>query len=111
MLGADSTSGPRFIIYRGTATFTARSVQGLLPHLGGPLCEQIGLLGALRPHERVLALLQLLGGEQRVDPTLQATRSRRSSNSQALALLRLDFGAARESQRFVAPSPSLPPAG
>jgi hypothetical protein len=27
------TSEPRFIIYRETATFTARSVQGPLPHL------------------------------------------------------------------------------
>jgi hypothetical protein len=35
--------------------------------LTGPLCEQIGLLGALRPHERVLVLLQLLGGQQRVE--------------------------------------------
>src|SRR6516225_1669316 len=33
MPGADSTSCPRFIIYRGTATFTARSVQGPLRHL------------------------------------------------------------------------------
>ena len=33
MPGADSTSRPRFIIYRGTATFTARSVQGPLRHL------------------------------------------------------------------------------
>jgi hypothetical protein len=35
--------------------------------ISGPLCEQIGLLGALRPHERVLVLLQLLGGQQRVE--------------------------------------------
>jgi hypothetical protein len=33
----------------------------------GPLCDQIGLLGALRPQERVLVLLQLLGGQQRVE--------------------------------------------
>jgi transcription antitermination factor NusG len=32
--------------------------------ISGPLCEQIGLLGALRPHERVLVLL---GGQQRVE--------------------------------------------
>ena len=31
------------------------------------MCEQIGLLGTLPPHERVLVLLQLLGGEQRVE--------------------------------------------
>src|SRR5262245_9214598 len=35
--------------------------------IGGPLCNQIGLLAALRPHERVLVLLQLLGGQQRVE--------------------------------------------
>jgi len=35
--------------------------------LQGPLREQIGLLAALRPHERVLVLLQLLGGQQRVE--------------------------------------------
>jgi len=35
--------------------------------LQGPLRDQIGLLAALRPHERVLVLLQLLGGQQRVD--------------------------------------------
>jgi transcriptional antiterminator RfaH len=35
--------------------------------LQGPLCNQIGLLAALRPHERVLVLLQLLGGQQRVE--------------------------------------------
>jgi transcription antitermination factor NusG len=35
--------------------------------LQGPLKEQIGLLAALRPHERVLVLLRLLGGEQRVE--------------------------------------------
>ena len=33
MPGADSTSRPRFIIYRGTASFTAHSVQGPLRHL------------------------------------------------------------------------------
>jgi transcriptional antiterminator RfaH len=35
--------------------------------LQGPLQDQIGLIAALRPHERVLVLLQLLGGQQRVD--------------------------------------------
>src|SRR5215813_13099107 len=35
--------------------------------IGGPLREQIGMLAALRPHERVLVLLQLLGGEQGVE--------------------------------------------
>ena len=35
--------------------------------LHGPLQDQIGLLAALRPHERVLVLLQLLGGQQRVE--------------------------------------------
>jgi hypothetical protein len=35
--------------------------------LQGPLQDHIDLLGALRPHERVLVLLQLLGGEQRVE--------------------------------------------
>jgi hypothetical protein len=32
--------------------------------LQGPLQAQIGLLAALRPHERVLVRLQLLGGQQ-----------------------------------------------
>src|SRR5262249_9269940 len=35
--------------------------------LPGPLQDQIGLLAALRPRERVLVLLQLLGGQQRVE--------------------------------------------
>ena len=35
--------------------------------LQGPLREQIGLLAALRPHERVLVLLHLLGGERPVE--------------------------------------------
>jgi hypothetical protein len=35
--------------------------------ISGPLHEQIGLLAALRPHERVLVLLQLLGGERPVE--------------------------------------------
>ena len=46
--------------------------RGLVPGMrvrviGGPLQNQIGSLGALRPHERVLVLLQLLGGQQRVE--------------------------------------------
>ena len=35
--------------------------------VSGPLQNQIGLLGALRAHERVLVLLNLLGGQQRVE--------------------------------------------
>ena len=35
--------------------------------IDGPLLNQIGLLAALRPHERVVCLLNLLGGQQRVD--------------------------------------------
>ena len=46
--------------------------RGLVPGMKvrvtiGPLSEKIGLLAALRPHERVLVLLQLLGGQQRVE--------------------------------------------
>jgi len=46
--------------------------RGLVPGMrvrvtSGPLHDQIGLLGALRPHERVLVLLQLLGGERPVE--------------------------------------------
>ena len=46
--------------------------RGLVPGtrvrvVSGLLRDQIGLLGALRPHERVLVLLQLLGGQQRVE--------------------------------------------
>ena len=33
----------------------------------GLLCGQVGLLAGLRAHERVLVLLQLLGGQQRVE--------------------------------------------
>jgi len=35
--------------------------------VSGPLSEKIGMLAALRPHERVLVLLQLLGGERPVE--------------------------------------------
>jgi transcriptional antiterminator RfaH len=46
--------------------------RGLMPGMrvrvtSGPLSAQIGMLAALRPHERVLVLLRLLGGEQRVE--------------------------------------------
>jgi transcription antitermination factor NusG len=46
--------------------------------LQGPLRDQIGLLGALRPHERVLVLLQLLGGSN--VSSLRGARSRRLSS-------------------------------
>jgi len=47
-------------------------VRGLVPGMrvrvvSGPLSEKIGMLAALRPHERVLVLLSLLGGQQRVE--------------------------------------------
>jgi transcriptional antiterminator RfaH len=35
--------------------------------ISGPLSERIGMLAVLRPHERVVVLLNLLGGDQRVD--------------------------------------------
>src|SRR5262249_40256055 len=46
--------------------------RGLMPGakgrvVRGLLCDQIGLLGALRGHERVIVLLQMLGGQQRVE--------------------------------------------
>jgi transcriptional antiterminator RfaH len=46
--------------------------RGLVPGMrvrviSGPLSAQIGMLAALRPHERVLVLLRLLGGQQRVE--------------------------------------------
>jgi len=46
--------------------------RGLAPGMrvrvtSGPLQDQIGLLASLRPRERVLVLLHLLGGEQRVE--------------------------------------------
>jgi len=48
-----------------------RALYRVGPRSSVPPCEslrnQIGLLAALRPHERVLVLLQLLGGQQRVD--------------------------------------------
>ena len=46
--------------------------RGLVPGMkvrvtSGPLRDRIGLLALLTPHDRVLVLLQLLGGEQRVE--------------------------------------------
>src|SRR5262249_15045983 len=35
--------------------------------VSGPLSERIGMLAVLRPHERVVVLLNLLGGQQRVE--------------------------------------------
>ena len=35
--------------------------------LQGPFAGQLGLYAGMRPHERVLVLLQLLGGQQRVE--------------------------------------------
>ena len=35
--------------------------------ISGPLSAQIGLLASLRPRERVVCLLNLLGGQQRVE--------------------------------------------
>src|SRR5215831_18834962 len=35
--------------------------------VSGPLSEQIGILALLKPRERVLVLLNLLGGQQRVE--------------------------------------------
>jgi transcription antitermination factor NusG len=35
--------------------------------VSGPLSAQIGMLAVLRPHERVLVLLNMLGGQQRVE--------------------------------------------
>ena len=46
--------------------------RGLAPGMrvrvvSGPLSEQIGMLALLRAHERVVVLLNLLGGQQRVE--------------------------------------------
>jgi len=46
--------------------------RGLMPGMkvrviSGPLHDQIGLLALLKPHVSVLVLLQLLGGQQRVE--------------------------------------------
>lgn len=38
----------------------------------GPLINQLGVLTLLKPHERVLVLLNLLGGQQRVDLAVNA---------------------------------------
>jgi transcription antitermination factor NusG len=46
--------------------------RGLIPGtkvrlVSGPFCDRIGLVAGLRAHERVLVLLNLLGGQQRVE--------------------------------------------
>jgi transcription antitermination factor NusG len=52
----------------GRIAETARASPGMrVQVISGPLRDQIGLLGALRPHERVLVLLQLLGEERPVE--------------------------------------------
>src|SRR5262249_17848486 len=38
----------------------------------GPLSERIGMLAVLKPHERMVVLLNLLGGDQRVDLAMNA---------------------------------------
>jgi transcriptional antiterminator RfaH len=62
--------------------------------LQGPLQGHIGLFAGMRPHERVLVLLQLLGGEQRVElaqsaieavEAVQQPRSGRSNRHNARA--------------------------
>jgi transcriptional antiterminator RfaH len=40
--------------------------------ISGPLSEKIGMLAVLKPHERVIVLLNLLGGDQRVDLAMNA---------------------------------------
>jgi hypothetical protein len=55
--------------------------------ISGPLCDQIGLLGALRPHERVLVLLWLLSGEQRVELARNAIEG--SGKTRPLPFLRV----------------------
>jgi transcription antitermination factor NusG len=40
--------------------------------ISGPLSERIGMLALLKPHERVIVLLNLLGGDQRVDLAMNA---------------------------------------
>ena len=56
--------------------------------LAGPLQGRLGLYAGQRPHERVLVLLALLGGEQRVKLAKKdmLTRSARSANSSNGAL-------------------------
>jgi hypothetical protein len=43
--------------------------------ISGPLSERIGMPALLRPHERVLVLLQLLGGERPVELARNAIES------------------------------------
>src|SRR5215831_15420540 len=40
--------------------------------IDGLLVGQIGVLALLKPHERVIVLLQMLGGDQRVDLAMKA---------------------------------------
>ena len=53
--------------------------RGLMPGTrvrvtSGPLSERIGMLALLKPHERVIVLLQMLGGDQRVALVTSARR-------------------------------------
>jgi hypothetical protein len=56
MLGADSTSWPGFIIYRGTATITPRSAQGPLPHLVPWLAAHIAVFAAASCSRKILMI-------------------------------------------------------
>jgi len=44
--------------------------------LQGPFAGQLGLYAGMRPHERVLVLLQLLGGQQEWSSRRAASRQR-----------------------------------
>ena len=46
--------------------------------LTGPFAGHLGLYADMRPHERVLVLLALLGGEQRVELSKDAIEAVRS---------------------------------
>ena len=57
---------------RGGFVMLPTKARGLTPGtrvrlVTGPFCDRIGLVAGLRAHERVLVLLNLLGGQQRVD--------------------------------------------
>jgi hypothetical protein len=41
----------------------------------GPLQGYVGVLAALRPHERVTVLLRMFGGQQRVELAQEAFRA------------------------------------